>query len=257
MDPYLEEFWEDVHTSMMVYLRNALQSQLPDGLRARVEERVTVDMEEDEGKALQFLPDAVISESNPWATGTSKDSAPVNVAEPIIITADPKTERHLEIVDFRRGHRVVTVLEVLSPTNKLGDRGREAYRRKQDAYLRTPVNLVEIDLIREGGYALAAPLDDIPKSKLDAYMVCVFRATPPSWEVYPISMRTPLPAFRIPLRPSDRDVVVDLQPILDQAYADGGYDGDIHYDADPEPVKDAMELAWIGQLLREKGYRET
>src|SRR6266436_1070046 len=45
MNPFLEDFWPDVHTSLMVYLRNALQPLLPEGLFARVEESLTIDVE--------------------------------------------------------------------------------------------------------------------------------------------------------------------------------------------------------------------
>ena len=38
MDPFLEDFWGDVHASLTLYTRNALQSQLPPDLCARVEE---------------------------------------------------------------------------------------------------------------------------------------------------------------------------------------------------------------------------
>jgi len=256
MDPYLEPFWEDVHTSMMVYLRNALQSQLPEGLRARVEERITIDNEETGDKPSQFRPDAMVTASGPWASGGSVAAASAGVAEPIIISAEPRTARHLEIVDFARGERVITVIEVLSPSNKIGDRGREAYRRKQDAYLRTLVNLVEIDLIRGGEYALAAPLDDIPKGRLDAYLICVFRSFRRSWELYPVSVRKSLPAFRIPLRPSDSDAVVDLQSIVNQCYADGRYDRAIDYGSSPESAWDAADVLWMGDLLRSKGLRD-
>ena|SRR5947209_5900130 len=42
MDPYLEQFWRDVHASLVIYLRDQLQGRLPPDLRARVEERVFV-----------------------------------------------------------------------------------------------------------------------------------------------------------------------------------------------------------------------
>ncbi len=44
MDPYLESCWGDVHASFIIYSREQIQAQLPPGLRARVEERVFVDM---------------------------------------------------------------------------------------------------------------------------------------------------------------------------------------------------------------------
>lgn len=38
MDPFLEEHWGDVHTSLTVYARNQLNEALPEGVVARIEE---------------------------------------------------------------------------------------------------------------------------------------------------------------------------------------------------------------------------
>ena len=43
MDPYLEAHWRDVHVSLVIYARDALQESLPPELRARVEERVVLE----------------------------------------------------------------------------------------------------------------------------------------------------------------------------------------------------------------------
>ena len=43
MDPYLEQFWGDLHHTMINRLRAAIQKQLPADLVARVDERVVVE----------------------------------------------------------------------------------------------------------------------------------------------------------------------------------------------------------------------
>ena len=48
MDPYLEQFWPDVHASLIIYTRDQLEEQLPANLIARVEERVVFETETDE-----------------------------------------------------------------------------------------------------------------------------------------------------------------------------------------------------------------
>lgn len=55
---------------------------------------------------------------------------------------------YIEIIQRETGE-VVTLIEVLSSSNKIGD-GREQYLQKQADLLATPVSLVEIDLLREG-----------------------------------------------------------------------------------------------------------
>jgi hypothetical protein len=44
MDPYLEQFWGDVHQSLITYARDQLQEVLPGDLRARIQERVFVEL---------------------------------------------------------------------------------------------------------------------------------------------------------------------------------------------------------------------
>ena len=47
MDPYLENYWGDVHTSLMVYASNQINAQLPDELQARVQEGLGVEIEDE------------------------------------------------------------------------------------------------------------------------------------------------------------------------------------------------------------------
>jgi hypothetical protein len=63
-----------------------------------------------------------------------------------------------------------------------------------------------------------------------------------------------LPVLPIPLRSTDADATVDLQPILDQCYRNGCYD-DIDYRAAPVPPLSADDAAWADALPREKGLR--
>ena len=58
----------------------------------------------------------------------------------------------------------------------------------------------------------------------------------------------------IPLRPADRDALVDLQAVVDQCYRNGGYD-DIDYADEPEPRLKTADAAWADALLREQGRR--
>lgn len=58
--------------------------------------------------------------------------------------------RHIEILGVSTGGRVITVIEVLSPRNKLRGEGRKLYEKKQAELLRGGVNLVEIDLVPAG-----------------------------------------------------------------------------------------------------------
>ena len=252
MDPYLERYWGDIHTSLMVYARNQLNAQLPDDLQARVEEGLAVECDDRSWRTI--YPDVQVVEE-PQAAAFSQ--AAVAVAEPCVLwlEGEPRTERHLEIVETRDGGRVITVIEILNAANKVGVDGRAAYLRKQRQYLAAGINLVEVNLLREGEHVLSVPVERIPSAYRTPYMVCVRRgAIPRRAEIYGIALRMPLPNIPIPLRPADRDVVLQLQPLIDACYRDGRYQR-IDYRADPVPCLDEDDTQWMDQLLRSQGLR--
>lgn len=244
MDPYLEARWPEVHASLIVYCRNQLNSQLPSDLQANIEENLTV--HEDDEPARGIRPDVHIGQDQPYASESPAQSG-VAVAEPHRIKRPPHPSRHIEIVD--REGRVVTAIEFLSPWNKVGTKNREQYIREQLDYMDAGVNLVEIDLVRQGEYVLSAPIESIPDELLTPYMVCVFRwLTPGEIEVYPIRLQDSLPNIPVPLRPRDHDVVLRLQPLLDEAYQDGRYYR-LDYSAAKRPRFDEADTKWMDGLL--------
>lgn len=257
MDPYLEAHWGDIHTTLMVYARNQLNAQLPDDLQARVEESLAVT--EDDQKRRTVYPDVRVVET-PGMSVAESTAAPavatVDVAQPYVVQLEdePTTHRHLEIVDTGDG-RLVTAIEILSPANKVGSHGQLIYIRKQREYLRAKVNLVEIDLIRAGNFVLAIPEDRLPTVCRTPYMVCIRRADRESEaELYPVPLRQPLPNIPVPLRPTDKDVVLRLQPLLDDCYRDGRYDR-IDYRQEPVPRLAESDGRWADSILREAGLR--
>lgn len=256
MDPYLEQSWGDIHHRLITYASNQLQRRLPGDLRARVDERVFLEV--DDMRVRHIAPDVRIVESD---RGTSRGSVAVApgavIAERLILAAEsePATQGFIEILDVRSGRRVVTVIEFLSPSNKTKGDGRDQYIKKRDECLTAGVNFVEIDLVRAGKRMLAVPLSRVPPEHRTPYQVCVTRNWPTTYhEVYPVALREPLPTIAVPLRPGDDDVPLSIQPLIEQAYLDGRYD-DIDYTVDPIPRLRPDDAAWADALLREKGLR--
>ena len=255
MDPFLERYWGDIHTSFIVYARDQLNEQLPGDLQARVEEQVCVDLRKDEGR--RVYPDVQIVEEPDPRGGPAVAAGGVAVAEPLVIPVsdEPPTQRHLEIIDSSDGERVVTAIELLSRANKIGDAGRRLYRRKQQDYLAGGVNLVEIDLLREGRFVLAMRESLIPEASRTPYRVGIRRVSSPEHaEFFAMPLREPLPSIRVPLRPQDRDVVLQLQPLLEACYRHGRY-GNINYRQRLHPPLNPDDEQWLDVLLREKGLR--
>lgn len=253
MDPYLERYWGDVHTKLLVYACEQLNEQLPKDLQARVEETVRVAADGDEGRWL--VPDVLVVQEPTAVEYAPADAdasaAVVPAAEPWLIVIPPRrrAQRHLEIIDPASGNRVVTAVEILSPANKTTRFGRRQYRDKQRAVLRGRVNLVEIDLLRSGRFILAVPKSLIPDSCSATYWACVRRAIRPHRaELYPIAFREPLPNIRIPLRPDEADIVLQLQPLVDRCYQSGRYDK-IDYGQPLRPALTEDDQRWADALL--------
>jgi len=51
------------------------------------------------------------------------------------------------------------------------------------------------------------------------------------------------------------DHVLELQPLIDTAYASGRYADDIDYTQEPRPALSEADAAWADQWLRQQGIR--
>lgn len=250
MDPYLEARWADVHAALITSIREALQPLLPRDLRARAEERVLLETAAGDVEGSYRSDVAVVGVSGtqpprPVMAGSS-------TIEPVVIAVhdEPLVERWVQIIDTSSGNAVVTAIEVLSPWNKAPGRLNASYRRKLADYRRGGVSVVEVDLLRHPPRGrLEVRTEDLPAHRRSAYLVCVRRQWEPSqWLAYPLSLRDRLPVIPIPLRRTDADVTLDLQPLIDRVYEGGGHD-DIDYTRPPDPPLAETDAAWATELV--------
>jgi len=255
MDPYLEARWSDVNVSVIAYLREAIQPLLPKDLRARAEERVLLETTGGERLAAYRSDIATVRTGR---RESARNATPETVVvEPVLVDVHSSLEvdRFVQIVDIRNGNRVVTAIEILSPGNKSSGLFNEAYRRKLSDYVVGEVNVVEVDLLRSPRGRLEIGQQDLPDDRRAPYLTCVRRATRPGrWEVYPMPLRSPLPAVPVPLRANEPDLVLALQPLVERVYTAGGHD-DIDYRRPADPPLEADDAAWADQLLRSAGRR--
>jgi hypothetical protein len=258
MDPYLEEFWRDVHARLIIYGADQLQGRLPGDLRARVEERVVVEPLDLGDETRDVYPDIRVVERGRGPALAVATETDVAIEEPLVLqlASVPMTETFIEIIDVGSGKQVVTVLEVLSLSNKLAGSSQDDYRQKRKELMAGRVSLVEIDLLRSGKRGLSIPYDIIPRNYRTTYQVCVRRGWRPNRaEIYRVPLRQRLPIIRVPLRETDPDVMLDLQALIDQCYRNGGYDDDIDYRRDPARPLDRDDAQWADELLRSQGRR--
>jgi len=269
MNPYLEakSLWRDVHHTFLTYAREILQPLLRPRYHVRIEERLYVEPIE-----RPIFPDiSVIERLKTRPEQEQTGGVAVAVATEVEVTCDEPTailettgpipEGYLEIVDLTRGGKVVTVIELLSHANKTpGTDARWQYVQKQKQVLAAGVNLVEIDLLRDGTYTLAPPLDlvKVVIGKEWHYLVSIHKATEPHrFYLYALTVQQRLPRIFIPLAPDDPKVaVLDLQAVIDRCYEAGAYDDVIDYRQEPPPPAFSQEVTeWIDKLLKEKGRR--
>lgn len=239
MDPYIEYQgnWQDFHNSLIAELRSVLGVKLPDDYVARVDERIEV-IGFDGPEGTSFRPDVLVArrEIGDASAHATAGVATVATIEPMfvdILDRDPEEVRHTG-VEIRRlpDLELVTVIEVLSPVNKVGT-GRVEYLEKRDDRHARKIHLVEIDLLL-GGHRV--PM----KTPLRAghYFAVVARGPNlPTAEVYAWTLRHRLPTIPIPLRAPDPDVRIDLQELVDRIYTLGRYGRTLRHDLSlPEGV---------------------
>lgn len=253
MDPYLEDpsGWMGFHNTLIVEMMAALNAQLMPAYYADSEERVYISNESDPGRKV-IVPDIKVVHTGrrgrpkPARGGRATGAA---VCEPVTVTTlldDEIHEPYLTVVERASG-RVVTVIEVLSPTNKTaGSVGREAYTAKRTAVLRSATNWVEIDLLRDGVPVFAR--EEYPPCE---YLVHVSkRSGRPKGTVWPIRLEQRLPEILVPLAGNDPDAKLDLQPLLDAVYDRGPYSVKLDYKVDPVPPLPLDLAAWANKLLK-------
>ena len=216
MNPFFEQEWQDAHTMLSAYMRDALQERLPGDLVSRAEEEVVAI-----GADIQpatFRPDIVVKQ--PWEdSGTGGVAVAARVRAPTAtlptrIFIDDEVERRIEIQD--ESGRLVTVIELLSPS-KDDEAARERYRNKRRTLFSGGVNVVEIDLVRKGVSVFPDEVRALARAHAAPYGVCVFCASHlKEREAYIIGLRDHLPVISIPLRPTDAEIALELQPLIDQ-----------------------------------------
>jgi Protein of unknown function (DUF4058) len=262
MDPFLEdaEFFPDLHDSLIVHLKESIQAKLPAKYYAITGNRIWLDVARP-----PVGPDVRIHEKNNGEESTSGGGTSVltkPLANPVLITI-PKDEFRETFVDIyavqEHGRRLVTSIEVLSPTNKAPrERGHKLFRRKQRELLRNKVHLVEIDLLRAGKHSTTAPLRYV-RAKTGAfdYHVCVHRSDrAEDFFIYPVQLADPLPSIAIPLDSGDADVEISLQGLFAAIYDSARYAKMLNYHRPiPPPALIPEKVEWIMKLLTEKGIR--
>lgn len=167
MDPYLEspDIWSDLHHSLACSISAILNEKLPVSYYARTNSRNEVGDERD------FVEAALLNE--------------------------PLRHHFVEIRDPTKAHKLITLIEIVSPSNKRRGADREAYQQKQREVLESDANLIEIDLLRSGQRLLRnqSLLDLILRTK--SRSTCNTPSTAPTTPARIVAERSITPSRRV------------------------------------------------------------
>lgn len=262
MDPFIEDcgLWEDFHSHLIERIGEKLAEVAPDRYLVRTGERHYVVLVESEGKRSHtILPNVSVTAAGPKRKRVSRGGAtavaePDGDSEPVAMRAfiqEEHREAFIEIIEANRGRRLVTTVEVLSPSNKrTGAEGWELYQRKRQSLLLANLSLVEIDLLR-GGHRMPM-LDPWPDSP---YTLLVARARSQFCRVWRAQFRRSLASIPVPLAEPDPDIPLDLQPMIDEIYQRFRYERSIDYKKRLTLPLEAADTAWLRQQLRTRDRR--
>lgn len=244
MDPWLErpDLWPDVHNSLIAAIRDVLAPCLRPRYIVTLEERVFV--EDQQGLSLVGRPDIAMVGAGGVAGGGGARPASAVVEVELPVT-DRARETYLEVRGAQEGE-VVTVIEVLSPSNKRKGEGRRTYIEKRTATFASLTSLVEIDLLRAG-----ESMPVVRGRPASDYSILVSRSwARPRADLLPFSVRDAIPTLPVPLRRSEEEPPLDLGAILQALYDRAGYDLRIDYARPPDPPLRQEDAAWAQDRLK-------
>ena len=212
----------------------------------KIDQNVFVQEPDEEDRRVLGRPDVFVVEDisrSPVAAGGLALVTPTKAQIVPAITADK--DLFIEIRDAK-DRKLITAVELLSPSNKEHGSTREQYLSKRNTYFKSGVHLVEIDLLRGGPRMPLAP-----KPSAD-YCVVVSRArTVPKRTFGQFVCADPLPMVPIPLRPGDGEAHLDLQAVLHRVYDAAGYANYIHRFS-PDPPLSAEDREWAKEVVMGK-----
>jgi len=243
MNPYIERdaVWSDFHFGFINAMRRALVPQVQPEFYVKIDAHIFA-LSGDEGRRLIGRPDVSLARR---ATDDRTEGTVALLDAPIRLRLpEPAFEERvlfLQVFDSE-DHSLVTVIELLSPTNKNKKKDRDQFIGKREDILQSSVHYVEIDLLRGG---LRMPLEEMPAC--DYYVLVSAADDRPDVGFRPISLREPLPTIPIPMPESKSNVRLPLQELLHQAYDEAGYAGRI-YSGSPQPRLHGNDAKWARQL---------
>lgn len=250
MNPWLEQpdVWHDFHQRFVSRLGDSIAKVVRPSYIAKIDENVYIHELSADQRYLLGRPDVGVFDNfaaskATAASGTS--SIPIAIGS-LLPPTERISESFVEIRD-REYRDLITVIELLSPTNKTPGPDRELYLAKRKLLTAGNVHFVEIDLLRGGA---RMPVEGLAQCD---YAIMVSRSYErPQVGLWPMKLREPLPSIPIPLKREDPDAIIDLQQLLHTTFDAAGY-ADYIYQGKPRPPLHPEEESWAAVFPSQPG----
>ena len=255
MDPYLEhpKLWPALHHLLISEIARFLSPQLRPKYLVYLEVRMYETVDDD--LSVIGIPDVSVRQPQTAIETTSNVAVAASPKQPITVTIPMSyqvREGYLEIKE-RGSQELITLIEILSPSNKRTGKGRQMYEEKREEILSTRTHLIEIDLLRRG-----RKMPVIGNNVESHYSVLVCRGNRrPRADLYAFNVQNPMPAFPLPLRSGHTEPIIDLQELFTQIYDIASYDLKIDYrNWEVIPALSEADTVWANTWLRDRGLRD-
>lgn len=249
MNPFLEspKFFHDFHQSFVIHLRDEVGAHLSDEYFAKLDERIYIQEAPTERRTFLGQPDVGIFDSEAARrVASSRGAALLNPPplelELILPALEEERDAFIEI-RTKDDQKLITVIEVLSPTNKNPGNDRDQYEYKRQRLLAGLVHLVEIDLLRRG--------PRLPVRQMPACDYCIYVSQAerhPLVSVWPFQVTDPFPPLFIPLRSGDPPLKIDLGALFQHVFARANYAKIIYKVPIDPPLNDEL-TRWANERI--------
>lgn len=246
MNPWLEDtrLWRDVHNRLINTLGDELASRLTPRYFIGVDTHTYISRFPDQPLITRYPDVAIVEVKGGTKAQTVASATTTGYLEIDLPVRETLEEAFIEIRLVPNGE-VVTVIELLSHTNKPDGPDRDSYLEKRNAYLEADLNFVEIDLLRA-----YSPMPHTERAGKNHYRIFMRRKTRPyKAYLYSFSVREAIPLIPIPLQPDEEELIIDLGSILRNVYERVRYDLVIDYNKLPTPALDKTDIAWVQEQI--------
>ena len=249
MDPCLEgSDWPDFRNSLAYVIKKLLVPQLTPGYAVRLEKYVALDFDPAQSLGIVY-PDIEVwkKPQDPlYEPKVSYESVSDYTPPTLTLPFQEPIEIEIPVVEIREteNNKLITSIEILSPVNKRSP-GFEKHVEKQQKLHDGGVNLIEIDLLRQGKRAVIHPI-----ATNAHYLITLLRGYKAELNLWAIDIKEVLPVIPIPLKAPDKDTKLNLQEAFEIVYLESGYGTTLSYKkAPPSPAFSVDDQTWIDHLI--------